>query len=90
MEEIKKVEIRRLNETFVEVSIKVFVKIGERLIEDVDKSDNFSTDNSNTGRNFVKNLDIPQNFIAAIFDAWGDTPTVEDPEMPKMPEVKKQ
>jgi len=37
--------------------------------------------NSARGRAALQNLGMPPSFIAAIFEAWGDTPTVFEPEL---------
>jgi len=85
----KKVTLRRLTTDFVEVNQKWHdVSDDMTNVKSMNHMATFS--NSPTGREMVKNLDIPREFLTGIFNVWGDEPTIADPEMPKMPEVKKQ
>jgi len=54
---------------------KEFVEIQTNVVEGI-HMEAFS--NSASGRDFVENLDIPQDIKSRIFDVWGDTPTVEE------------
>ena len=83
MEQIIKVETHRLTENFVEIDIQKYIVFEGREIKDGEKQST-SAHNNPSGRERIKNLDIPQKFIDSVFSVWGDAPTVEDPEMPKV------
>jgi len=84
METQKKIEITTSKDS-VRINVKETADFNGNAI--VVKNDMGTFPNSPKGREIVKKKDIPENFIASIFEVWGDEPTVEDPEMP---EVKKQ
>jgi len=81
METQKKITLHRLTVDFVEVNTREVIDVNGKEIVVNNHMAAFS--NSESGRGLVDGLDIPQNFIAAIFDAWGDEPTVADPEIPE-------
>ena len=84
----KQIALHRLTSDFVEVNTKKTIEVNGKMVVVDNHMKPYR--NSPKGREIIEKLDIPQNVILSIFVFWGKEPTVEDPEMPKMPEVKKQ
>ena len=72
--------LRRLTADSVEINIKVTEEIGGETIVIDNHMASFT--NSNDGREFVGNLEIPQELKDKIFKYWGSNPTVVDPQKP--------
>lgn len=76
MDTIKKIEITRLTENFVELIAKKFVEIdGKRIKLDVPHIATSYT-NSEIGRQRLQENE-PKNIVTAIMAMWGDMPTVK-------------
>ena len=81
METIKKTTILKLTETFVNIETQDYI-----LINGVDaKLDtlphNIHYVNCPSGRASLQSQQ-PDNIVASVMAIWGDTPTVEEPEIP--------
>ena len=82
-------------ETQKQISISISIEASEHIAFVVEKGFKINGNkiepinhrvpynNSKTDRQRLQESDVPDNFKSAIFDAWGETPTVADPEIPK-------
>ena len=79
MNTIKKIEIARLTENFVELIAREFVEIdGKEVKLSIPHVAN-SYVNSETGRQRLQENE-PENIVTAIMAIWGDMPTVKPPQ----------
>lgn len=77
----KKYSIEQLTENTVNIEIRTYADIeGQEYLL---RTEGKCYANSPIGREQVEE-ELPGNISAAIFAVWGDTPSVEDPEMPEV------
>jgi len=83
---MKTTQITELNKNRAVVSLTIVHEIDGETI--TGKPHFLIFNNSNFFRERLdKNAEIPENFKAAIYEVFGENPTVADPEIPKPAEI---
>ena len=77
MDTIKDITIRRLTHNSVELQIEFYVEINSEIVK-IDKPTHMvAYSNSTAGRTTIQEADYPSDVKNAIFQMWGDAPTME-------------
>lgn len=80
MEPIKTYTLERLNENTVNVLIITTIELNEKTYE-IEKNRTYYG-NSIIGRAQVSEQ-LPEQYVRAIFEIWGNEPTIKDPTSPQ-------
>lgn len=80
MEPIKTYTLEKLNENTVNVLIITTIELNEKTYE-IERS-RTCYGNSPIGRAQVSEQ-LPEQYVRAIFEIWGNEPTIEDPTSPQ-------
>ena len=84
----KKVTNIRLTKDSATIFTKEFVIIEGTELEIAKPQHASSYQNSASDREQLKNAGYPENIVRAVFEMWGNTPTMEDPQSLQPPEVQ--
>lgn len=86
MEAVTKKTITSLTSDSVSILTQTFTTDEYGTSEQVGSNHRTSYDNSESGRTMLAENE-PEEIVATVFQMWGDSPTIEEPELPELPEV---